>query len=115
MTAALDRDQEIVVLPGEVDRSPDVGHARRTDHQRRVLVERVVLRTLDDLISRLGSYGPAGYNYIATSFRFNVFVDGAVTNTLVPGSQDSNGAMLRVTITDTAGMSLTSLFYDNNL
>jgi|GEM_PF-989981 len=71
---------------------------------------------LNDIQSNFSNYGPAGYTYTITSRRFADFVDdGTGNDILVPGSQDDDGAMMRVTITDATGMSLSSLFYDNNL
>jgi prepilin-type N-terminal cleavage/methylation domain-containing protein len=73
---------------------------------------------LDDLTTRLNTpnYYLTGYNYTVDEiYRFNSFVDGG-SNTLVTGSQNSNGEIMRLTIRDSSsGMTLTALFFDNNL
>jgi len=71
---------------------------------------------LDDLTTNLNTanyYHPA-YNYtIDEIYRFNSFVPGG-GNTLVPGSANANGKIMRLTVSDASGMTLTGLFFDNN-
>jgi type II secretory pathway pseudopilin PulG len=73
---------------------------------------------LDDLMSNLGTanYYHSSYSYSVDSMiRFNDFVDGADPDTLVPGTSNANGGILRVTISDASGMTLSALFFDNNI
>ena len=72
---------------------------------------------LDDLSTNLNTanYYHATYNYTVDEiYRFNSFVDGG-SDTLVPGSQNSNGKIMRLTVSDSSGMTLTALFFDNNV
>ena len=71
---------------------------------------------LDDLTTRLNTanYYHATYNYTVDEiYRFNSFVDGG-SDTLVPGSSSSSGKIMRLTISDSSGITLTALFFDNN-
>ncbi|HOO90072.1 MAG TPA: hypothetical protein PLA74_04545, partial [Syntrophales bacterium] len=71
---------------------------------------------LDDLTTNLNTpnYYHATYSYTVDEiYRFNSFVDGG-SDTLVPGPSSSSGKIMRLTISDSSGMTLTALFFDNN-
>ncbi len=72
---------------------------------------------LDDLFVNLNTanFYHASYNYTVAMTRFNTFVPDA-NNDLVQGPEDRLlGAIMRVTISDPSGMTLTALFFDNNI
>lgn len=72
---------------------------------------------LDDLATRLPvatNYAPAGYAYTVNMLRFDDFVDGDGETLVVPENTPQNGNIMRVTISDASGMSLTALFFDNS-
>lgn len=73
---------------------------------------------LDDLMANLNTanYYHSTYSYSVDSMvRFSAFVDGTESGTLVPGSSNANGGILRVTISDASGITLSELFFDNNI
>jgi prepilin-type N-terminal cleavage/methylation domain-containing protein len=89
-----------------------------SDYISRINPETAGSSLLDDLMANLNTanYYHSSYSYtVDAMLRFNEFVDGADPDTLIPGDSNPNGGILRVTISDSSGMILSALFFDNNL
>jgi len=114
---ALTRSAELVGLTRNTYNLKTVMENINSDYISMINPETVGDSILDDLVTHLttANFYHATYTYSIDSMtRFDGFVAGS-GDTLVQGALDNGGGIMRVTISDPAGMTLTALFFDNNI